>query len=187
MATQNKATKAATTNNQATETRVATAATIGTLACDYSKHLGNAQVAKEQLERLIKGLKGYKFAAQRGKDPVASAFWDSVNKRRLADGATVEGAAKTASNYLTAFKAAVEAGKAPSDWNKARDKVAAPADSKTSKAASHKTDMEKFTAQLSGVTKNPLWSDATKGLRSFLSDAEWDALQEAVEALTAKK
>lgn len=186
MKTQNKPTQA--TQNGLTETRVNTAATIGTLACDYSKHLGNAQVAKEQLDRLIKGLKGYKFAAQRGKDPVASAFWDSVNKRRLADGATAEGAAKTASNYLTAFKAAVEAGKAPSDWNKARDKTVAPTDSKTTgKTPAHKTEMEKFTAQLSGVIKNPLWSDATKGLRSFLSDAEWDALQEAVETLTAKK
>ena len=182
----NKSTKA-TTATTATESRVNTAATIGQLACDYSKHLSNAQVAKEQLERLIKGLKGYVFAAQRGKDPVASAFWDSVNKRRLADGATVEGAAKTASNYLTAFKAAVEAGKAPADWNKARQKNDAPTDSKAGKPASHKTDMEKFTAQLSGVTKNPLWSDATKGLRSFLSDAEWDALQEAIETLTAKK
>ena len=57
---------------------------------------------------------GVKVGRRNGKDAcsVAAMFYDSLIANGLA--------AKTASNYLTTFKTAVESGKAPTDWNRAR-------------------------------------------------------------------
>lgn len=57
---------------------------------------------------------GVKVGRRNGSNrcPVAAMFYDTLIAGGLA--------AKTASNYLTTFKTAVESGKAPTDWNLAR-------------------------------------------------------------------
>ena len=70
----------------------------------------------EACSKLIPALHqaGVKVGRRNGKNPctVAAMFYDSLISKGLS--------AKTASNYLTTFKTAVESGKAPTDWNKAR-------------------------------------------------------------------
>ena len=71
-----------------------------------------ADTCSELIPRLHNA--GVKVGRRNGSNPrsVAAMFYDTLIAGGLA--------AKTASNYLTTFKTAVESGKAPTDWNKSR-------------------------------------------------------------------
>lgn len=121
----------------------------------------------EACSKLIPALHkaGVKVGRRNGSNAcsVAAMFYDSLIAKGLA--------AKTASNYLTTFKTAVESGKPPTDWNLARK----------GKGKKSKKEPKEFSALLLPAFNHEdgsSFEDLCKRIQSGYDDGKFDVLYE---------